>query len=112
MLGKRQFPVRCSSYKFGVSSRFVTKLKSEGAALLEEAEKNGHCPFVEANTRRLKKRSTDSSNLRDLARFPVTQSTIKERSLLIRDEILRRNDLTSAQRAQLEKLYGIYGDGV
>ncbi len=29
-------------YKFGVSSRFVTKLKSEGAALLEEAEKNGH----------------------------------------------------------------------
>ncbi len=29
-------------YKFGVSSRFVTKLKSEGAALLEEAEKNCH----------------------------------------------------------------------
>ncbi len=29
-------------YKIGVSSRFVTKLKSEGAALLEEAEKNGH----------------------------------------------------------------------
>ncbi len=42
-------------YKFGVSSRFVTKLKSEGAALLEEAEKTAilcnQSPCVEANNR-------------------------------------------------------------
>ncbi len=41
MLQSGSFP-SAIMYKFGVSSRFVTKLKSEGAALLEEAEKNGH----------------------------------------------------------------------
>ncbi len=29
-------------YKFGISSRFVKKLKSEDAVLLEETEKNDH----------------------------------------------------------------------
>ncbi len=29
-------------YKFGISSRTVSDLKSQGAALLEEAEKNAH----------------------------------------------------------------------
>ncbi len=29
-------------YKFGISSRTVRDLKSQGAALLEEAEKNAH----------------------------------------------------------------------
>ncbi len=86
-------------YKFVVSSRFVTKLKNEGAAMLEQAEQKtailcNQSPCVEANTRKLKRSCTDSSNLRDLA--------IEERSLLIHAEILLCNDLTNAQRAQLE----------
>ncbi len=40
-VAKRQFAVRYHVQVLAFSSRFVTKLKSEGAALLAEAEKNG-----------------------------------------------------------------------
>ncbi len=60
-------------YKFGVSSRFVAKLKSKDAAMLEETEKTAilcnQSPCVEANTRRSKIRCTDSSKLLDPSRF-------------------------------------------
>ncbi len=39
-------------------------------------------------------------------KIPVTQSNIKERAPLVRDEILRRDNLGNAQRAQIESFTG------
>ncbi len=71
-------------YKFGISSRTVRDLKSQGAALLEEAEKTpiifNLSPCAEASTRDRR----EGGSLRRLARsckIPVTQSDIKERAL-------------------------------
>ncbi len=41
--------------------------------------------------------------------IPVTQSVIKERALLVRNEILRSDDLGNAQRAQIESFTGSVG---
>ncbi len=82
-------------HKFGVSSRFVTKMKSEGAALLEEDEKNGH--YLQSKSLRRGQYSETEEKLYrfvELARScrtSVTQSTVQERSLLrSRLELLRK----------------------
>ncbi len=92
--------------KFGVSSRFIRNLKNQRATLLKEAERSasslqskslrgGQFPEIEEKVYRF-------VELARSCKIPVTQSTIKERALLIRNEILKRNDLDNTQLAQIE----------
>ncbi len=89
---------------FGVSSRLVTKLKSENAALLQAAEKNGRS--LQSNSFRgvkfpeIDEKVNQFVELAISAKNPVTKDIIKERALLVKANILRREELGNTQRTQ------------
>ncbi len=89
---------------FGDSSRFVTKLKSEGPALLEAAEKSGRS-LQYKSFRGVKFPEIDEKvylfvELARSANIPVTEDIAKERALLVKANILHREDLGNTQRTQ------------
>ncbi len=78
------------------------RLEEARGALLEEAEKNAHYlqskslrggeyPEIEEKVVRFVEEARS-------CKIPVTQSTIKERGILVRDEILRRDALEMRNR--------------
>ncbi len=99
-------------YKFGASSRLVTKLKREGAAMLKEAEKNGHSSQSKSLRRgqypEIEEMVYRFIELARSCKIPVTQITIKERSR----PYTRRNSppqrLDQCLTGTTRKLYGIY----
>ena len=99
--------------KFKVSSRFVTKLRKEGEKIQAIIDSEGRS--IRTKTIRpvmypeIDEKVYKFCDIARSTKLPVTQDLIRERALLVRDNLLQKNDLLDSDRNRFEKFSASVG---
>ena len=112
MLGKGSPYVAVMS-RFNVSHRFVRRLKKEGDELLRKADSQK----LSLNTKSIRQtlypevenKVFEFCEIARGLRLPVTQDLIRERALLVRENILKSESLSDETRTRVSKFSASVG---